>query len=104
MKFIKDLPIHDRPREKLLTQGASFLSDQELLAVILGKGTQKDDVLALSKKIVKIIDEKGLSFTAHDITNILLISVSGFDFEFLIFLYYLFSNFNTLSGKVCALY
>ncbi len=70
MKSIKDLPIHERPREKLLEQGASFLSDQELLAVILGKGTQKNDVLALSKKIVKIIDEKGLSFTAHDITNI----------------------------------
>jgi len=70
MKTIKDLPIHERPREKLLKQGASFLSDQELLAIILGKGTQKDDVLALSKKIVKIIDEKGLSFTAHDITNV----------------------------------
>lgn len=70
MKSIKDLPIHERPREKLLKQGASFLSDQELLAIILGKGTQKDDVLALSKKLVKIIDEKGLSFTAHDIINI----------------------------------
>lgn len=70
MKSIKDLPIHERPREKLLKQGATFLSDQELLAIILGKGTQKDDVLALSKKIVKIIDEKGLAFTAHDITNI----------------------------------
>lgn len=70
MKSIKDLPIHERPREKLLKQGAPFLSDQELLAIILGKGTQKDDVLALSKKIVKVIDERGLSFTAHDITNI----------------------------------
>lgn len=70
MKSIKDLPIHERPREKLLKQGASFLSDQELLAIILSKGTQKDDVLALSKKLVKIIDEKGLSFTAHDIINI----------------------------------
>ncbi len=70
MKSIKDLPIHERPREKLLKQGAAFLSDQELLAIILGKGTQKDDVLALSKKIVKIIDENGLAFTAHDITNI----------------------------------
>lgn len=70
MKTIKDLPIHERPREKLLKQGASFLSDQELLAIILSKGTQKDDVLALSKKLVKIIDEKGLSFTAHDIINI----------------------------------
>lgn len=70
MKKIKELPIHERPREKLLSQGASFLSDQELLAIVLGKGTQKDDVLALSKKIIKIIDEKGLSFTAHDITNV----------------------------------
>jgi DNA repair protein RadC len=70
MKKIKDIPQFERPREKLLKQGASFLSDQELLAVILGKGTQKDDVLSLSKKIVKIIDTKGLSFTAHDMINV----------------------------------
>ncbi len=70
MKSIKDIPIQDRPRERLLKQGASCLSDQELLAIILGKGTQKDDVLGLAKKIVKIIDEKGLTFTAHDITGI----------------------------------
>ncbi len=67
---IKDIPQSERPREKLLSQGAAFLSDQELLAVILGKGTQKDDVLSLSNKIVKIIDEKGLSFSANDITNV----------------------------------
>ena len=70
MKKIKDLPINERPREKLLERGASSLSDQELLAIILGKGTQKDDVLALSKKIVRIIDEKGLSFSAHDLIKI----------------------------------
>jgi DNA repair protein RadC len=70
MNTIKDLPIYDRPREKLLKRGASFLSDQELLAIILGKGTKKVDVLSLSKKIVKIIDEKGLLFTAHDLTEI----------------------------------
>ena len=70
MKKIKEMPQFERPREKLLKQGASFLSDQELLAVILGKGTQKDDVLSLSKKIVKIIDTKGLSFKAHDIIKV----------------------------------
>jgi len=70
VKKIKDLPLHDRPREKLLKRGASFLSDQELLAIILSKGTKKADVLSLSKKIVKIIDEKGLLFTAHDLTEI----------------------------------
>mgnify|MGYP001175234259 CR=1 FL=1 len=70
MKKIKDLPINERPREKLLNRGASSLSDQELLAIILGKGTQKDDVMALSKKIVRIIDEKGLSCSAQDLIKI----------------------------------
>ena len=70
MKTIKDLPMHDRPREKLLKRGASFLSDQELLAIILSKGTKKADVLSLSKKIVRIIDEKGLLFSPHDLTEI----------------------------------
>lgn len=70
MKTIKDLPRNERPREKLLEKGAGFLSDRELLAVILGKGTQKDDVLSLSKKIVKIIDEKGLGFSAKDLMDL----------------------------------
>ena len=70
MKTIKDLPRNERPREKLLEKGAGFLSDRELLAVILGKGTQKDDVLSLSKKIVKVIDGKGLGFTAKDLMDI----------------------------------
>ena len=70
MKKIKDIPQSERPREKLLNDGATSLADQELLAIILGKGTQKDDVLSLSRKIIKIIDENGLAFSAHDITNI----------------------------------
>jgi DNA repair protein RadC len=70
MKKIKELPEFERPREKLLKQGAAFLSDQELLATMLGRGTKKYDVLSLSKKIVKIIDEKGLSFSVNDIINI----------------------------------
>ncbi len=70
MKKIKDLPKKDRPREKLLEKGARNLSDQELLAVILGRGTQKEDVLSLSKKIVKVIDGIGLDFQAKDIIEI----------------------------------
>jgi DNA repair protein RadC len=70
MKKIKDLPKNERPREKLLEKGARTLSDQELLAVMLGRGTQKDDVLSLSKKIVKVIDGIGLDFQAKDIIEI----------------------------------
>jgi DNA repair protein RadC len=39
MKTIKDMPEHSRPREKLREKGASALSDEELVAAILGMGT-----------------------------------------------------------------
>ena len=70
MKKIKDLPKKERPREKLLKKGAHSLNDKELLAVILGKGTQKLDVLSIAKKIIKIIDQKGLELSADDLMNI----------------------------------
>jgi DNA repair protein RadC len=70
MKRIKDMPACERPREKLLKNGAQTLSDQELLAIVLGKGSQKNDVLALSRLLIKTIDEKGIAFQAKDILNV----------------------------------
>ena len=70
MKSIKDLPENERPREKLLAKGPQTLTDQELLAVLLGKGTQRNNVLSLSEKLVKIIDQKGINLTAKDILDI----------------------------------
>jgi DNA repair protein RadC len=66
-KRIKDIPEQDRPREKLLRKGAAALSDQELLAVLLGKGTPGMDVMELAAKLAKVIDEKGLSVQAEDL-------------------------------------
>lgn len=70
MKRIKDLPANERPREKLLEKGAEALSDQELLAIILGKGSQKNDVLSLARLLIKTIDEKGIKVQAQDILDI----------------------------------
>lgn len=70
MKKIKDLPLNERPREKLLLKGAKALADHELLAIILGRGSKKNDVLSLSKKIIKTIDQKGLDFQTKDIIEI----------------------------------
>ena len=56
---IKDLPEDERPREKLLKKGPRALKDYELVAVLLGRGSAKLDVLSLAKKLVPIIDEKG---------------------------------------------
>ena len=39
MKTMKGLPEHSRPREKLQELGASALTDEELVAAILGMGT-----------------------------------------------------------------
>lgn len=60
-KRLHDIPKHDRPREKLLLKGAPALSDQELLAVLLGKGTSGSDVMKLAAKLVKVVDGKGVS-------------------------------------------
>ena len=66
-KRIQDIPKQDRPREKLLRKGAAALSDQELLAVLLGKGTPGMDVMKLAEKLAKVIDEKGLSVRSEDL-------------------------------------
>ena len=64
---IDQIPKQDRPREKLLARGAKALSDQELLAILLGKGTTAIDVMTLADKLSKVVDEKGLNLRAEDL-------------------------------------
>lgn len=51
---IKDIPIDERPRERLKNKGASNLSDEELLAIILKTGTKEISVKTLSLKIISM--------------------------------------------------
>jgi len=46
------------------------LSDTELLAILIGKGTKDRDVLALSRQLIKVVDQKGLELTVEDILDI----------------------------------
>ena len=66
-KPIDQISEGDRPREKLLRKGAAALSDQELLAVLLGAGTAGVDVMTLAGKLAQLIDEKGLNVKAEDL-------------------------------------
>jgi DNA repair protein RadC len=50
--IIADLPMDDRPRERLLKHGAPTLSDAELLAILLGSGTTGKNVLELSRQVL----------------------------------------------------
>lgn len=49
---IKDLPLDDRPREKLTLRGPQSLSDSELLAIILRTGTKGVSVVQMAQNII----------------------------------------------------
>jgi len=49
---IRDWPIAERPREKLLSRGASVLSDAELLAIFLGSGLPGMDAVATARRLL----------------------------------------------------
>jgi len=52
-KRIKDLPKTTRPREKMAATGGQNLSDTELLAILLGTGKPKKNVLELARSLLK---------------------------------------------------
>jgi len=51
-KSIQKLPKSKRPRERLISTGPQNLTQPELLAVVLGSGTNKRNVLSLAKQIL----------------------------------------------------
>ena len=51
------MPEHDRPREKLKEKGPAVLTDEELVAAILGMGTSGVDVRTISRHVAGLIRE-----------------------------------------------
>lgn len=50
--LIKDMPMTERPRERLRDYGAGALSTAELLAIVLRTGTKGQNVLSLASQIL----------------------------------------------------
>jgi DNA repair protein RadC len=50
---VKDLPAHERPRERLLKDGPGFLSDAQLLALLIGSGTSELSAVSLARKMLR---------------------------------------------------
>lgn len=71
---IKDLPEEEQPRERLARHGASVLSNSELLALLLGSGSKKENAISLAHRI--LINEQGLRFLV-DSTMEQLCSING---------------------------
>jgi DNA repair protein RadC len=61
MYKIKLLPADQQPREKLIESGVQALNLEELLAIILGTGYKKENVLELSKRIFKDYGSKTIT-------------------------------------------
>src|SRR3989344_5996809 len=49
---VRDLPLSERPRERLQKHGEEALSVHELLALILGRGSKNDSVLNLVQRLL----------------------------------------------------
>lgn len=76
---MKELPISERPYEKMEMYGESILSNAELLAIIIKSGTKEESSVALAQKILSLGKEYSkdtLSFL-QDITIEELTKING---------------------------
>lgn len=63
MTKIKDLPLLERPVERLINNGVETLNNEELLSIILKTGTKEKSVKDLSLEILK-------NYNIHELINI----------------------------------
>lgn len=52
MSKVKELPLDDRPREKLILRGVQSLSDAELIAILLRTGTKGQNVIQIAQGLL----------------------------------------------------
>ncbi|NLC03516.1 MAG: DNA repair protein RadC [Tissierellia bacterium] len=72
---IKDLPLSERPREKLISYGVEALSNAELLALIIKSGNFEETAVEVAQKILSR-DNRGIAYLA-DVSLEELMEVKG---------------------------
>jgi len=72
--MIKEMPVLERPREKMINQGTQRLSNAELIAILIHTGNKNQNAIELSNEIINTFG--GLSGLT-DITFDELISIKG---------------------------
>lgn len=58
---VRDMDEDDRPRERMLQNGPAALSVSELVAVLWGVGSRKEDVLAMARRALREYGEKAIA-------------------------------------------
>ncbi len=66
---IKDMAVHDRPRERMVSGGAESLSDLELLSILIGSGSKERPVNSIARQLLEVMDKKAI-ISHDDLLNI----------------------------------
>jgi len=53
---LKELSVDDRPRERMILQGRSSLSNAEIIAILIGSGTRQKSAVQLAREILTAFD------------------------------------------------
>ncbi|MGD1822683.1 MAG: RadC family protein [Pleomorphochaeta sp.] len=56
---LKEMPLENQPREKLLRNGAKSLTDEELIALLINSGSTNINIDIISDSVIKLLDKKG---------------------------------------------
>ncbi len=60
MAMVRDLPVEERPRERLLALGPGFLSNAELLAILLRNGSRERSALEMAGDVLQKCGDQGI--------------------------------------------
>lgn len=74
---IKDVPILERPYEKLELYGAQKLSNSELLAIIIKTGSKDESVISLAQKVLSLIENQNNLRALQEISIEEFMSIKG---------------------------
>ncbi len=74
---IKEMPVDDRPREKMLLFGAGSLSNSDLLALIIGSGTRAVPATGIAKAILLEMEEDLVSLQEASVEELTCINGVG---------------------------
>ncbi|HLI93893.1 MAG TPA: DNA repair protein RadC [Puia sp.] len=75
---IKDWAEGDRPREKLILKGPEVLSDSELLCLLIGKGTRRQNAMEMARDLLAQNGNSLQALARRGINDFLQLRIKGF--------------------------
>lgn len=67
---IKNLAVHERPREKMMAKGQRNLTNVELLQVVIGSGIRGADVTQIAQTILGLLEKQHGKLTMTQLTAV----------------------------------